>query len=196
MNVIGLTGNSGAGKGAVAKIMSNNGALVLDCDKIAHSNMEPEGVAYNEIIKAFGNTIVNGDNTINRKALGSIVFNNSEKLALLNKITHKYIEEVVLKALAENKDRKCIVIDAPLLFEAGLNNVCDSVWAVDAPEELRAERVMTRDNIDRESALIRFKNQSNFSQIANKCNVIIVNKASVEELEKEVSELMESNGLV
>lgn len=55
---------------------------------------------------------------------------------------------------------------------------------------------MTRDNIDRESALIRFKNQSNFSQIANKCNVIIVNKASVEELEKEVSELMKSNGLV
>ena len=87
MTVIGLTGNSGTGKSSVAKVMGKYGALILDCDKIAHENMAVGGCAYDEIVSAFGKDILNSDNTINRKALGNIVFNDSQKLSILNKIT-------------------------------------------------------------------------------------------------------------
>ena len=79
MTVIGLTGNSGTGKSSVAKVMEKYGALILDCDKIAHENMAVGGCAYDEIVSAFGKDILNSDKTINRKALGNIVFNDSQK---------------------------------------------------------------------------------------------------------------------
>lgn len=190
MKIIGLTGNSGCGKGAVAEIMSRQGALVLDCDKIAHDNMAPSGVAYDEIVANFGRDILNEDNTINRKALGSVVFNNSEKLALLNEITHKHINSFIDKAISINQDKSAVVIDAPLLIEAGLISRCDSVWAVYAPIEVRLERVMKRDGIDRESALLRFKNQLSFQEIKKYADVIIENNADLYELEKIVLDKM------
>ena len=91
MKIIGLTGNSGSGKGAAAEIMTSLGAYVLDCDSIAHRNMEKGGAAYNEIAKAFP-LALDKDKNIDRKKLGAEVFNNAERLSLLNGITHKYIK--------------------------------------------------------------------------------------------------------
>ena len=101
MTVIGLTGNSGTGKSSVAKIMEKYGALILDCDKIAHENMAVGGCAYDEIISAFGKDILNSDKTINRKALGNIVFNDSQKLSILNQITHSKIAQRVKDEIAK-----------------------------------------------------------------------------------------------
>lgn len=193
MKVIGLTGNSGCGKGAVAEIMSKYGALILDCDKIAHNNMSPLGVAYKEIVDAFGCSILNDDKTINRKILGSIVFNDKEKLKILNSITHKHITDVIDKEISINSDKKVIVIDAPLLIEAGLISRCDSIWAVYASPEIRLERVMKRDGVDKENALLRFKNQRSFKNIKKYADIIIENNAGLEELEKIVSEKLKEN---
>ncbi|MDO4302042.1 MAG: dephospho-CoA kinase [Clostridia bacterium] len=195
MKIIGITGASGCGKGAVAQIMSHKGALILDCDKIAHDNMEPSGIAYKDIAEAFGSEILNEDKTINRKALGSIVFNDSKKLSLLNSITHKYIVEAIDRSIALNRDKRFIVIDAPLLVEAGLQSRCDSVWAVYAPVEMRIERVMSRDGIDRESALLRFKNQRSFEDIKAYADVVITNDGDLEKLEKKVEEIMNNKEL-
>lgn len=186
MKIIGLTGLSGSGKGKVSEIMAKYGAFIIDCDKIAHNNMLPTGVAYNEILSAFGKDILNEDNTVNRKALGAIVFTNTKKLALLNKITHKYITEVIENTISSNRDKKCIVIDAPLLLDAGLERLCDSVWVVYAPFDIRLKRVMSRDNIDRENALMRFENQKSFDEIKTFADVIIDNRADENELEKAV----------
>ena len=120
MTVIGLTGNSGTGKSSVAKIMEKYGALILDCDKIAHENM----AAYDEIVSAFGKDILNSDKTINRKALGNIVFNDSQKLSILNQITHSKIAQRVKDEIAK-ASCKCVVIDAPLLIEAGLDAIAE-----------------------------------------------------------------------
>lgn len=190
MRVIGLTGNSGCGKGVVAEIMSKYGALILDCDKIAHDNMKPLGIAYREITEAFGDSILNKDYTINRKILGSIVFKDKEMLTLLNSITHKYVIEVINNAIMLNRDKNLIVIDAPLLIEAGLKRYCDSVWMVYAPFEVRIERVMKRDKIGRKDALLRFENQMSIDELKKYSDVIIENNCSLEKLEKNVLEKM------
>lgn len=190
MRVIGLTGNSGCGKGVVAEIMSKYGALILDCDKIAHDNMEPLGIAYREITEAFGDSILNKDYTINRKILGSIVFKDKEMLTLLNSITHKYVIEVINNTIMLNRDKNLIVIDAPLLIEAGLKRYCDSVWMVYAPFEVRIERVMKRDKIGRKDALLRFENQMSIDELKKYSDVIIENNCSLEKLEKTVLEKM------
>lgn len=196
MKIVGLTGNSGCGKGTVAEIMAEYGAVILDCDKIAHKNMEPDGIAYNEIKDAFGKEILNGDNTINRKKLATIVFKNKKSLEKLNDITHKYIVKVIDNEININRNKKCVVIDAPLLIEAGLNRKCNFVWAVHAPLELRIERVMNRDHIDRESVLMRFKNQMDFEEIRTYADVVIENSAGLDKLRKKVVENMNNEELI
>lgn len=170
--VIGLTGNSGCGKSTVASIMAKYGALVLDCDKIAHENMEPTGCAYSEIVDFFGKEILNADSTINRRALGNIVFNDSEKLKALNKITHEKIAQAVKQRIAQ-ADCKCVVVDAPLLIEAGLDEICDKVWVVTADEEVRVNRIMARDGISRQQVLARFSKQTPSNVLREKADLII-----------------------
>ena len=185
--IIGLTGLSGSGKGTVCKIMEDFNTLVLDCDSIAHRNMEPAGKAYDEIINAFGRGILYPDGTIDRKKLGDIVFSDSKALEKLNSITHRYIKEYVINEIDKNKGKyEYIIIDAPLLLEAGLDSFCDEIWVVYADEDTRLERVMERDNISREKALLRFKNQKDFDRLKEYADFVPDNSGTIEELKAQV----------
>ena len=196
MTVIGLTGNSGTGKSSVAKVMGKYGALILDCDKIAHENMAVGGCAYDEIVSAFGKDILNSDNTINRKALGNIVFNDSQKLSILNKITHSKITQRVKDEIAK-ASCKCVVIDAPLLNEAGLDAIADKVWVVTADTEVRIERIMNRDGISRQEVLSRFSKQTPAEVLEKKADLIIDHSQNdFEKLEKEIYNYMKKEGLL
>ncbi|MBR6399904.1 MAG: dephospho-CoA kinase [Firmicutes bacterium] len=157
--IIGLTGNSGSGKGEVCRILEKLGCHIIDCDRLAHENMAKGGCAYDDIVNAFGKEILGENGEIDRRILGGIVFNDKKKLELLNGISHGHITKRIADIIAENADKAYIVIDAPLLREAGLMPLCDAAWLVDADEKLRLERVMRRDGITREKALERFKNQ-------------------------------------
>ncbi len=178
--IIGLTGQSGSGKSVVAKILNEKGIKILDCDEIAHKNMEIGGKAYSEIIEYFGRDILNSDNTINRKSLGAIVFNNKEELIRLNEITHRHIFDYIKKE-TENTEN-IIVIDAPLLFEAGLDRLCNSIWAVVCDENIRLERVIKRDGISRENALARFKNQKSSEFFMENADIIFENSGDIDSL--------------
>lgn len=193
--IIGLTGNSGCGKGAVGEILKSIGGIVIDCDCIAHENMEKNGgIAYNEIVDAFGSEILDDDGEINRKSLGKIVFNDSNKLKMLNKITHCHIRNRVKAIAEENADSNFIVIDAPLLKEAGLLEMTDSVWLVTAREDIRLERVMKRDNITEQQARDRFKNQIPFD--AALADVVVENNfENFDLLRREVLEIAVQQGL-
>ena len=174
MTVIGLTGNSGTGKSSVAKVMEKYGALILDCDKIAHENMAVGGCAYDEIVSAFGKDILNSDKTINRKALGNIVFNDSQKLSILNKITHSKIAQRVKDEIAK-ASCKCVVIDAPLLIEG----------------------IMNRDGISRQEVLSRFSKQTPAEVLEKKADLIIDHSQNdFEKLEKEIYNYMKKEGLL
>ncbi len=192
MKIIGLTGNSGSGKGKVSKILQNYGGYIIDSDKIAHEIILPYKKAYFEILQFFDSSILDKDKTINRKKLGNIVFNDNEKRLKLIEITHKYIlEETELQienVMLNSQNYKFIVIDAPLLIEANLHTKVDEVWVVYASEETRLSRIINRDNISVEQAYLRFKNQLPFDELKKYATEIIDNdKPSLYELDKSVS---------
>jgi dephospho-CoA kinase len=180
--IIGLTGNSGSGKTAVSDYLSKKYAYVLDCDKIYHELLSESPEMKKELIGLFGKSIIE-DNKINRKALGEIVFNNDKKLKLLNRVAHKYVIIEVEKRIASYKgDKKLIVIDAPLLIEAGLHEICDEVWVIDAPLEIKAERISIRDHISIEKAKQRLSKQMNPEELKKYADHIIENTGSLHEL--------------
>lgn len=180
--IIGLTGNSGSGKTAVSDYLSKKYAYVLDCDKIYHELLSESAEMKKELIGLFGKSIIE-DNKINRKVLGEIVFNNDKKLKLLNRVAHKYVIIEVEKRIASYKgDKKLIVIDAPLLIEAGLHEICDEVWVIDAPLEIKAERISIRDHISIEKAKQRLSNQMNPEELKKYADHIIENTGSLHEL--------------
>lgn len=184
--IIGLTGGSGSGKSTVAAALSTLGAFVIDCDKIAHENMLRGGIAYDEIVKEFGRDILAPTGEIDRKSLGNIVFNDKNALDRLNHIAHRHIINRV-KELAEGSRSEITVIDAPLLYQTGLDRLCDEVWVTDAPYQVRLKRIMERDGITRQAAESRLKNQGEYNGGDKR---IITDFATIEELESFVKELI------
>ncbi len=173
--IIGLTGNSGSGKSYIASILAKEqGTFIIDCDKIAHSILLKGKHAYIETVEYFGQEILQEDGSIDRKKLGSIVFANDEKRLKLEKITHKHIILEINRQI-ESSNAKQIVIDAPLLIEAGLHKAVHEVWVVYADLEKRLERIIKRDKITKEQALKRFKAQTPIEEKIKFANVIIVN---------------------
>lgn len=185
--VIGLTGGSGSGKSSVAAALEKAGARVIDCDKIAHENMRKGGIAYGEIVSAFGNDILLENGEINRKKLGSIVFSDKTQLEVLNKITHKHILDRVKELVCQGGDT--VVIDAPLLRQTGLDRLCDEVWITDAPYDVRVQRIMERDGISANEAEKRLSNQQNEYYQGGDLR-IVTNFETLEGLENFVKELV------
>ena len=183
--VIGLTGGSGAGKSAVSEFLKEKGATVIDADAISREITKEGGIALPEIDKAFPGVIKDG--VLDRKALGRIVFADSFKLSLLNEITHKYI-----KKLTEEKIKKAdglIVLDAPLLFEAGEDVLCDKIVFVTADEEVRIKSIMKRDALSYPDAKMRI-DARNLSPIMEKCDFVIENNGEILTIEKEIEDFI------
>ncbi|MCL2236262.1 MAG: dephospho-CoA kinase [Defluviitaleaceae bacterium] len=180
--ILGVTGGSGVGKGEVCNILKEMGVQILYADAIGHEVILKDRTgAYTEIWKTFGEKVLNYHGEIDRKILGEIVFKDKEKLAQLNDITHKYIIQRILEAFALSKSR-IIAIDAPLLIEAGLHEMCHVVLGVFAPMELRKERIIKRDGITPEDAAARINSQMSDSDLAIYCDYIIHNDGTLEDL--------------
>lgn len=193
MKVIGLTGGTGSGKSVVSKSLAEAGAVIVDADQIAHEIILKGKPAYQEIIAYYGTGILDEDGNIIRKKLGEIVFNDGEKLAFLNQCTHKYICAEVDRQIAAAKEAGtaiAIVLDAPLLLEAGLEQVCDWVWVVYADPEVRAQRVMARDGVTYELAKARIANQKNWEEYKQAADTVIDNSKDLAYLQGQLSELL------
>ena len=190
MYKVGLTGGSGSGKSTVAASFIKRGYSVFICDSTYHSLLKLWSPLKKELVEAFGKRIKKEDGEIDRKELGRIVFNHPKKLEKLNSITHKYIFEYMDLWMADQEKRgvDCVIIDAPVLFESGLNKECDLIIAVTASDENRIKRIIERDNITEEEALKRIRAQkTNQFYLDNGCHVI-ENNGSLAELELAVYE--------
>ena len=155
MIVIGLTGATGAGKGCFGKTAREKyGFVHIDTDKTAREVVMPGEPCLEDIKAFFGNSVINDDGTLNRKKIGEIVFSDAEKLSFLNKITHHYITDRVNEIIEKARKNKetAVVIDAPLLFESGENELCDLTVGVIAEKKIRKSRIMSRDGISEEMA--------------------------------------------
>jgi len=156
--IIGLTGGTGVGKSKASQFFSKWGFEVIDYDKITYEIYTPESQCMKEIKSEFGNKILNKDQSLNRKALGDIVFADKDALKKLNNIVYKYILAYT-KDKIDNSNGKKLLLDAPTLFEAALNEKCDFVVGIIADKELRLKRIMERDGIDEKTALNRINSQ-------------------------------------
>lgn len=201
MLIIGITGPSGAGKGAVSKYLNEKyGFKVIDADKVYHAIISAPSDCVSELAENFGNGILNENGGIDRKALSRLVFGdeNRDKLLLLNKITHKYvileIDRTVSK-LSENGEEVCL-IDAPLLIEAGVDKLCDHVIAVVADKSVRADRIAKRDGIDKDAALLRINSQKPDSFYSEKCDCLLQNDLGLGELGLSVDNFLRNRSII
>ena len=194
MKVVGLTGGTGSGKGVVSRKLEQAGAYVVDADVIAHEIIEKGKPAYLEIVEYYGRDILDAEENIIRRKLGEIVFHDAEKLAFLNRCTHKYINAETERQIAQTKQAgtaKAIILDAPLLLEAGLDALCDRVWVVYADSEVRAKRIMARDNVTYELAKARIGSQKSWEEYKKAADAVIDNSGDVEGLDSQLQKLLE-----
>ena len=193
MRIIGLTGGIASGKSTVAKILEKHGAIVIDADQLAREVVAPGEAAYYDIIAAFGDGILNDDHTINRTALGKIVFADPEARRRLENITHPAIGKRAEEKLAELKrgGERAVFYMAPLLIEAGATSRVDEIWVVYIDTEEQIKRVMERDKITAEEARQKIAAQMPMEEKRRYGSVVIDNRGSLDQLEKRVEELWE-----
>ncbi len=147
MVVIGVTGGVGTGKSTVANIFKQLGAVVLDADAMAHQVMEPKRLAWRQIVKTFGEGILNDDQTVNRRQLASVVFRDEQGRKRLERIIHPQVLRVMkqqLHRLRRSRRIKAVVLDVPLLVEVGARSWVDALVVVTAPPEVQRERLQKK----------------------------------------------------
>lgn len=189
--LIGLTGPTGSGKSAVSHIFEENGFASVDADKIAHKALCDKD-CIKKLTEAFGTDILLEDSTINRKALAKLAFSCEENTNLLNSITHPAIISLSLKEFEDlcHKGYKNILFDAPTLFEAGMDTMCDLIISVIAPKKVRLERILERDGITKEQATARINAQKEDSFYTGKSDFVIINDKDLQILTSRVEEII------
>ena len=189
MFIIGLTGGIGTGKSTVSGYLEDKGCLILDADKISRQMTEKGQPALNEIGAAFGFELINDDGCLDRQALGNIVFNDKKKLDILQSIiTQKVVEHINnrLDELKKDNTEDIIVIDAPLLFECGMEDLADENWLVSASLDVRLDRVQKRDGLSKEEIISRINNQMSQEDKEKLSQVILDNSGTLEELYRQI----------
>ncbi|MCD6253367.1 MAG: dephospho-CoA kinase [Thermotogae bacterium] len=182
MKVLGITGYAGSGKSELAKHLASRGAELINVDRIGHQVLE---LLKSDLQCAFGHDIINEDGSINRIRLAELVFNDLSKLETLNAMTHPLIREITRDKLQESKS-KIVVIDAALLFKIGLDEFCDVIICVKAPEVLCIERLKAKGK--RESIAHAILNAQK-GEIYTRCDKVVENTGTVEDLEREADRL-------
>lgn len=175
MTVIGITGGTGAGKTTALQAIGSMGGLILDCDAIYHDLTQTSRPMLEEISARFPGTVVDG--VLQRKLLGKQVFADEQALQDLNAITHRYVCQAAEALLAdwEAKGGQLAAIDAIALVESGLTRLCSFTAAVTAPADIRARRIMAREGIDYDYAMLRIKAQKDDDWFRANCDYLLVN---------------------
>jgi dephospho-CoA kinase len=176
--IIGVTGNIACGKSLVSSILTEFGAEVIDADLVAHEVMAPGSPVLANIAERFGDNVLNHDESLNRPALGQIVFGDPEALADLEQITHPPTVEEILQR-AKQANAQVVVIDAIKLFEAGLADHCKQNWVVTCDPEIQRQRLMERNGFSAEQAQQRIDAQPVQEEKAQRADVVIDNSGDV-----------------
>ena len=191
MIVIGLTGGIGTGKSEVARILKEIGAYIIEADKLGHSAYLPHSDIWEEVVKEFGNGVLLPDKEIDRKKLGSIVFNDPVQLAKLNEIMHPRMGKMVAKLIA-GLDAEVVVVEAALLLEAGWDALVDEVWCTGASEDIVIDRLKARNGLNREEAKKRIGAQMSVDERKLRSQVMIENNGDLAQLTTVIEQIWEN----
>lgn len=184
--VIGLTGPTGSGKSNASRIAEDFGFQVIDCDKTARKATEKGTKGLNALVSVFGEKILFPDGNLNRKALAALAFKDKDSTKLLNKTILPYIADLVVKQ-AEGRDT---LLDAPTLFESGINEICNKTVAVLADREIRLKRIIARDNLTLKEAETRINAGKNEEFYRQRADYILYNNGDENAFLKRFSDIM------
>lgn len=187
--VLGLTGQTGAGKTTVSQLFARNGFEVIDADQIARQVVEPGSHCLEQLAQQFGDSMVRPDGTLDRKRLGNLVFSDREALQQLNAIMNPCILAEIREQLERSQSR-WILLDAPTLFESGANVLCTWVVSVLAPESIRKQRIMKRDQLSQQQAEQRIRSQQDDSFYRDRSQAVLVNDGSLSQLKLQTLQLI------
>lgn len=201
MIVLGLTGPSGAGKGALAEAFAPYDVPQLDTDAIYHELLVPPSPCLDALVERFGEGILAQDGTLNRPVLAAIVFAPDapkEHIASLNHITHRFILEETQKRIEKFRTagKPAVLVDAPLLYESGFDAACDKIIAVIAPRAIRLARIMRRDSLPREAAEARLQAQKTDDFYTARADFVVVNDGGAEMLADEAVRILTALGVI
>lgn len=182
--LVGLTGQTGAGKSVAAAVFREKGWAVIDADKLAREALAPKSPALYGLCGVFGKDILREDGTLDRPLLAKRAFSSRENTDVLNALTHPYILQLVLKNISQlfSQGNRYILYDAPQLIESESHLLCDHVITVLAQEDVRLKRIMARDNLSRENALLRIKAQHTEDFYTESSDTVIENNGAVEHI--------------
>ena len=184
LRVIGLTGQTGAGKSTVSERFRKHGFAVVNADLIARKVAEPSHPCLAEVFAAFGESVRRPDGTLDRKALAAIVFHDKSQLERLNSIMYPHITAMVLAefAEAERQGKTFALLDAPTLFESGEDALCNAIVSVVAPREIRKQRIMERDGLTESEADARMDSQLSEEFFTEHSDLVIRNDGTIHDL--------------
>lgn len=192
--IIGLTGGIATGKSTVSKIIGEE-YTVIDADKIAKDIVEVNMKGYNSLVRTYGSEILDDNNQIDRGKLANIIFNSKKEREKVNSILHPIIISEMKDLIERKIHENYLFLDIPLLIE-GLDNLVDNgiifdeIWLVYSDENIQIERLMERDNIDREFAIKKINAQMNLDKKKAFANKIIYNNGSLDELRKNIIDIV------
>ncbi|MGH2784231.1 MAG: dephospho-CoA kinase [Actinomycetota bacterium] len=190
MLLVGLTGGIASGKSTVAQRLVDRGAILVDADQIARDVVEPGTPAWSKIVEHFGPGVLMPDKSINRPALGAIVFDDQTKLALLNEITHPEVMRRIADRLEElSTTDEIVVVDVPLLAEVGASDMFDVVVVVAANPDVQRDRLLRLRGMQDEHADARIASQAEHAERAALADVLIENDGSMDDLVAQVDAL-------
>jgi dephospho-CoA kinase len=191
MKVVGLTGGIGSGKSTVTQFLAELGAVIIDADKVGHEVFQPNTDLWQEVVAAFGKSILKPNGEIDRNKLGKVVFGNPKLLSQLNQIMHPRMYEIV-KARIEGYRKQgvsVVVLEAPLLIEAGWTALVDEVWVMVASETTVLKRLQEKGELSQQQSLSRIRSQLSSEERTKHAHVVINTDCTLAEVKTKVQQL-------
>lgn len=179
IRIIGLTGQSGAGKSTVRGVFEENGFAVIDCDEVARK-IASKSAFLNEVSERFGKDILNSDGTLDRVKTAAMIYNDKSKYTEYCGIIFPFITYDIMRQIERSGEN--VLLDAPTLFEAGIDGLCTEIISVTADFERCAERISNRDKITLEKAKERLSSQHGVDFFREHSDFVIENNGSEKEL--------------
>lgn len=190
IKVIGLTGMSGAGKSTACEIFRESGFDNINCDLICREIVEKGKPCLNEIADFFGNSVLTEGGELNRPQMSKLIFTDSKKRIALNGIMYPYVSYIVIKRILCTNN-KYVIIDAPTLFESGIDDICDIIVSIVAERETLIKRVIKRDGIDEKSAAERLSSQHCPQYYAERSDFVISNNQTNDDFINKITEAID-----
>lgn len=198
MHIIGLTGGIACGKSSVSDILAFYGATIIDIDQIAHKLSEPGEKIFNVYLSHFGERILSENGTLDRRSIADIIYKNPSERAWINETAHPILHTSLIEEIEICFDYgvRFLVMEIPLLFEAGWDDLADENWVVILKRQLQIKRLMRRDKLSRDEAKLRIDAQMSQDERVARADVVINNSEMREVTRDRIAALLSKRNLI